>query len=819
MRRRPTARVIEALEGRRLPASLLGLLQNDVLVRFDSANPGQLQATLPISGVAAGETIAAVAFRPATGQLYGLGSNADLYPIDAATGKATAVGGRFATALSGSKFALTFDGSTDTARVLSDTGQEFVVDPDSSQVTIDANLFYLPTDPNFGHTPRVVAAAYTDVAAVGQAAPTLYAIDQSLGDLVRIGSPNGTPLPAGQGELTTIGRLGVDTTTLAGLDITTTPDGLAAYAAVNDPSHFTSTLRTLDLSTGASTLVGPIAAGSPLIDLAVVPRVETLYVLSGVNLVRIRADDPGSPIAQSAIQGLPSGTAIASIAYRPDDGRLYGLARAADGATSLYTIDTATGHATRLGPIGGAASFLAGKRDVLTYDPNSETFRVVDELGDDLRIDPINLVATADHSLIYAPGDPNAGRRPALDALAVTAADPAAIVGYDPAVGSLVRLANPADGVLRTVDISGPIVEGPHALATGNGVGFYAEPDPSLVGQTTLYRFDTATGQRIALGDFNGPIASLVVAPAGAIGFSTASATVDATTGTARISVLRTGGSSGAVTVRYTTVDTSAGPLDYTPVRGLLTFADGQTESGFVVPLHPASPGPATQVVTLALTDDYGGARPGLITSRTLSILTPAPVVAPTLVGISLGGTFRAATHLDLHYDLPLDSSKLTTQQIAVFGITGGRRPVTTRLGIASIGFDVSSSTVYLAFDRPISLTTFKTLRIVVPGEVSATGGVGRDLDLSLPILQGRVVRYRDSSGEGVTLSTKGRATLGVLIGPGGDALQVWVDGSGGSIRGQIARRRGGSATTGIGRLVLGPNRDELPASFLVARS
>ena len=815
MRRRKHVRPIETLEGRRLPATLIGLQADDVLIRFDSASPGQLQATLPITGLAAGEDIDAIAFRPATGQLYGLGSHADLYKIDPATGRATAAGPRFAVALSGTKFDLTFDGSTDFARVVSDAGQDFRVDPSTSQVTIDANFLYPPFTPFFGANPRVVAAAYTDVAAVGQAAPTLYAIDQAIGQLVRIGSPNGSPRSAGLGELTAIGPLGASTTTSAALDIASTPDGLVAYAAFGDAALNTSTLRTIDLATGASTAVGQIAGGRALIDLAIAPRVETLYALSGANLVRVRADAPASPITQSTIQGLPTGTLVAAIAYRPADGLLYGLARAADGSSSLYTIDTVTARATRLGPIGGAASFLAGRTFAMTYDANAAAFRVVDERGDNLRIDHSSLIATADHALNYAPGDPNAGRKPALGALAATTADPSILIGYDPGVGSLVRLTNPAAGTLSTVLISGPIEAGAHALAAGNGVGFYAEPDPDAAGSTILYRFDTGTGQRIPLGDFAGSIASLAVAPAGALGFAAASQTVDATTGVATIRVLRTGGSSGSVSVRYTTVDTAAEPLAYRPVRGVLTFGPGQADAVITVPLI-FNPIPGRQTVVLSLTDDYGGARPGPITATTLTIVTPAPVVAPSLVGIAVNGPFRGVVGLDLRYDRALDASKLATGQLVVFGVAGGRRLIQSRLGIASTSYDANTSTVHLNFTTPVNLAAYKTLRIVAPGEVSSTGATGRDLDLSLPILQGRVVRYRDADGDLVTLWSRGRTTLGVLIGPSGDALQAWVVGDGGAIRGQIARRGRFARSTTIGRLVLGSNRDELPATVVV---
>ena len=62
------------------------------LLRFDSATPGTIDSTTPITGLQAAESIFAIDFRPATGQLYGIGSTGQLYTIDTTTAAATPVG-------------------------------------------------------------------------------------------------------------------------------------------------------------------------------------------------------------------------------------------------------------------------------------------------------------------------------------------------------------------------------------------------------------------------------------------------------------------------------------------------------------------------------------------------------------------------------------------------------------------------------------------------------------------------------------------------------------------------------------------------------
>jgi hypothetical protein len=66
--------------------TLYGVTTTNQLVRFDSATPGTVVAVGAITGIQGGETILGIDFRPATGQLYALGSTSRLYTIDTATG-------------------------------------------------------------------------------------------------------------------------------------------------------------------------------------------------------------------------------------------------------------------------------------------------------------------------------------------------------------------------------------------------------------------------------------------------------------------------------------------------------------------------------------------------------------------------------------------------------------------------------------------------------------------------------------------------------------------------------------------------------------
>jgi hypothetical protein len=80
--------------------TLFGVTTGNQLVQFNAATPGTLTTIGTISGLQAGENIVGIDFRPATGELFGLGSSSRLYNINRTTGVATAVGPQFPTLLS-----------------------------------------------------------------------------------------------------------------------------------------------------------------------------------------------------------------------------------------------------------------------------------------------------------------------------------------------------------------------------------------------------------------------------------------------------------------------------------------------------------------------------------------------------------------------------------------------------------------------------------------------------------------------------------------------------------------------------------------------
>ena len=255
-----------------------GLTTTNELISFQSSNPLMATGPMAISGLGAGVTLMGIDFRPATGTLYGLGSNSQLYSINTMTGAAMAIGSPFSTAISGTSFGFDFNPTVDRIRITSNTGQNLRAHPDTGAIAfVDGSLAYNAGDVNFGQPAGIVASAYTNNFA-GTTTTTLFNLDAVLDTLVKQDPPNA-------GGLTTIGATGVDITNLSGFDISTQGNAYVAIERGGVPSW----LYTIDLNTGAMTLVGEIGAGMLLADISVaVPAPGSLALLGASGLLAAR---------------------------------------------------------------------------------------------------------------------------------------------------------------------------------------------------------------------------------------------------------------------------------------------------------------------------------------------------------------------------------------------------------------------------------------------------------------------------------------------------------------------------------------------------
>lgn len=203
-------------------AQIFGVSATNNLVRVDSATPGTIVSSVPIAGLASGETVRGLDFRPADGTLFLLGSTSRLYVVDYTSNPSTAtavpVGGAGAFTLAGTAFGFDFNPTVDRIRVVSEGDQNLRVNPnDGSLVGTDTPLAYAAGDPNAGTNPNVVGSAYTNNINAATTT-TLFGIDSNLDVLVMQGGTSGSPSP-NTGQLFTVGALGVNVTDILGFDI------------------------------------------------------------------------------------------------------------------------------------------------------------------------------------------------------------------------------------------------------------------------------------------------------------------------------------------------------------------------------------------------------------------------------------------------------------------------------------------------------------------------------------------------------------------------------------------------------------------------
>lgn len=96
---------------------------------------------------------------------------------------------------------------------------------------------------------------------------------------------------------------------------------------------------------------------------------------------------------------------------------------------------------------------------------------------------------------------------------------------------------------------------------------------------------------------------------------------VEENVGNATITVTRTGGSQGSVSVQYATSNGSAiSGVDYTTASGTLVFANGETTKTFSVPITNRSGSSGDRFLNLTLTNAGGGATLGSQATATLTI-------------------------------------------------------------------------------------------------------------------------------------------------------------------------------------------------------
>jgi Domain of unknown function (DUF4394) len=226
-------------------------LGGNQLFQYSTADPEKLINSATITGLQPGEKVVGIDFRPATGELYALGSNSRIYTINFYSGQAnliaalTTIPAGSATAvplaLSGTSFGVDFNPVVDRLRIVSNTGQNLRVNPMTGVTIIDASINPQPVSVN--------GVAYDNNDNDTTTATGLFALDVSSDQIFEIDPPNnGTlidPLPI---KLNITGDGGFD---IAPRNAKVTTDvGLGLYEV-----NKTCTLFKIDVETGETKIL------------------------------------------------------------------------------------------------------------------------------------------------------------------------------------------------------------------------------------------------------------------------------------------------------------------------------------------------------------------------------------------------------------------------------------------------------------------------------------------------------------------------------------------------------------------------------------
>ena len=241
------------LTGAAAAAPAIGLTGDRTLVMFDTETLA-VSGTMDVSGV---ERLHGIDVRPADGMLYGVTGDGKVVTIDTATGAGTEKSTLSETLPDGVTASVDFNPVADRLRIVGSDGTNLRANVDDGAVTVDGKLAYEAADMHAGETPNIVAVAYTN--SVGKPEATaMYDIDATIGGLIQQAPPN-------DGVLKAIGKLGVTGSDNFALDISATVDLQNTAWLVAGK-----TLHTVDLATGAATVVGDIDSEA-LRDIAILP--------------------------------------------------------------------------------------------------------------------------------------------------------------------------------------------------------------------------------------------------------------------------------------------------------------------------------------------------------------------------------------------------------------------------------------------------------------------------------------------------------------------------------------------------------------------
>jgi len=456
-----------------------GLSANNELLAFNANNPYTFSSTKPITGLASGEKLLSIDFRPATGELYAVSSASKFYIINTTTATSRVVSTTaFAPAISGTIASIDFNPTVDRIRLVTNTGQNLRLNPENGAIAA--------TDASIATTASISGIAYTNSKS-GAATTTLYDLDLTSGKLFKQDPPN-------NGTLVEVGSLGFTFTGQAAFDIN--PENTVALMAVTSGGQ--NALYTVDLNTGKASSIGTLS--QKVIDLAI-PTNPVAYAIDNANALQIFDLNNPVPVTK-AITGLQASENILGIDFRPLNGQLYALGS----SSRIYTINLGTGAATQVGT-GTLPTPLAGTEFGFDFNPTVDKIRVVSNTGQNLRLDPV----TGGVTMVDMPLNPtpvSVGAAAYSDNFAGTTTTSLFVI--DTNTDKLYLQNPPNNGTLVERGSLGINIDGANGFDIGS-TSQKAYLVASVGGTTRIYTVNTTNGSTASLATYPNPVKGFTV--------------------------------------------------------------------------------------------------------------------------------------------------------------------------------------------------------------------------------------------------------------------------------------------------------------------
>jgi len=188
-----------------------------------------------------------------------------------------------------------------------------------------------------------------------------------------------------------------------------------------------------------------------------------------------------------------------------------------------------------------------------------------------------------------------------------------------------------------------------------------SEPD-----ETFFVDLGNPTNVTIGVGQGQGTIKNDDKAPAGALQFSAIEYSAGEDAAEASITVMRSNGSAGAVSVDFAvTAGTAQANGDFTAASGTLDFADGETSKTFAVAIVNDQINEAEETINLVLSNPKGGASLGSPDSAVLFVTDDDPLPGLSVSDVSLPEGNGGPTSFIFNVTLSAVSAKTVTVDYA----------------------------------------------------------------------------------------------------------------------------------------------------------